>query len=439
MGRPFMPWQRYVADVSLEVLPSGRFAYQLVIVTVPRQSGKTTLFGAAMEHRALVTPAGRVWFCQQTGKDAVDWLINEHAPTLAVFGDHVHIRRAQGSEHIKWLRSEGLVRPFPPSADALHSKATDLVVVDEAWAQDLVRGRAIDQGIVPTQATKPNSQVWKLSTAGDDSSIWWLGTVETGRAAVKAGRDTGIAFFEWACPDDLDPTAEESWPVFHPAYGLTIGPEQMRAALELLGPDEFARAYGNRWVATTARVIPVAVWAARRDEAAELPAAGGLALAFDVAIDSSDASIVAAWRDGDGVGHVEVADHRPATGWVPERLAELVARWRPVAVAFDQAGPVVDVADRAARGGVALEGLAARDYAAACERFLRGLEDGSLRYRPHPALDDAAGAAGKRAVGDAWAWGRRQTTISISALTAATCALWAWDHAPAELGEFRIL
>ena len=59
MQRPFMPWQRQVADVALEVDPvSGLFAYKLVIVTIPRQAGKTTLVGAVMEHRAMTTPSG---------------------------------------------------------------------------------------------------------------------------------------------------------------------------------------------------------------------------------------------------------------------------------------------------------------------------------------------------------------------------------------------
>ena len=43
LGTPFMPWQRQVADVALELLPDGSFAYREVIVTVPRQQGKTTM------------------------------------------------------------------------------------------------------------------------------------------------------------------------------------------------------------------------------------------------------------------------------------------------------------------------------------------------------------------------------------------------------------
>ena len=44
----------------------------------------------------------------------------------------------------------------------------------------------------------------------------------------------------------------------------------------MLGPDEFARAYGNRWVSTTARVIPLGAWRALPDpEAAAAASLGG--------------------------------------------------------------------------------------------------------------------------------------------------------------------
>jgi hypothetical protein len=435
-----MPWQQYTADVALEVDERGRFVYKLVIVTVPRQSGKTTLDGAVMDHRAIAIDRGRVWFTMQTAKDAVDWLINEHWPVLAPFGDSVKLRRMAGSENIRWNRSAGLIRPFPPNETGLHSKTSDLVVVDECWAFDQVQGNGIDQAIVPTQATKPNAQVWKLSTAGNARSTWWLGTVEQGRAAVAAGRRSGIAYFEWTCPPDLDPCEPSSWPLYHPAYGRTIGDEAMQAALDQLGPDEFARAYGNRWVSTLVRVIPLEAWRKAAEKPADLPGAGGVALAFDVAVDRSDAAIVAAWRDEAGVAHVEVADCRPGVGWLPDRFRELVERWRPRAVAFDGAGPALDVADVLGRAGVDLDGLKAKEYAAACVGFLDGLvaDPPAVRYRPHPALDAAANDAARRSLGDAWAWGRRQSAGPLSTLTAATVAVWAFDHAPADPGDFRI-
>ena len=43
LGLPLMPHQRQILDVAGEIMPSGLPAYRTVVVTVPRQSGKTTL------------------------------------------------------------------------------------------------------------------------------------------------------------------------------------------------------------------------------------------------------------------------------------------------------------------------------------------------------------------------------------------------------------
>ena len=263
----------------------------------------------------------------QTQKDAVDWLTNEHWPLLAGSGDLASLRRMAGSEHVKWERSGGMVRPFPPNAAGLHGKTSDLVVIDEGWSFDLVKGQQIDQGIVPTQATRPNAQVWKLSTAGEASSLWWLGVVETGRAAALAGRTSGVAYFDWSCPDDMDPCDPKSWPLYHPAYGRTINAASMEAALTVLGPDDFARAFGNKWVSMVERVIPIKAWREAQDERSPMPVREAMALGFDVALDRSDAAIAAAWRDDYGTAHIEIADYRPGVGWVPERAAELVNHW----------------------------------------------------------------------------------------------------------------
>jgi len=441
LGRPFMPWQKHVADVALEVDEDGLFVYKLVIITVPRQSGKTLLNGAVMSHRALIVPRARVWFTMQSQKDAVDWLINEWWPVLSPLGDAVKLRRMAGSEWVRWRHSAGLVRPFPPNESGLHGKTSDDVAVDECWNFGLAAGRAIDQAIVPTQATRPNAQTWKFSTAGTDESVWWNETVERGRAAARAGRSEGLAYFEWSCPENMDPCDPESWPLFHPAFERTIDARTMHAALEQLGPEEFARAFGNQGLHSARRVIPTEGWYAAADPDQELPAPGDLSLAFDVAVDRSDATIVAAWRDGAGVGRVEVAEHRPAANWVASRLVELVERWKPRAVGYDHAGPALDVADEAERLGVDLTPLKSKEYVAACAGVLEAFSapEPLIRYRPHPALDDAAAAATQRVLGDSWAWGRRSSRTSISPLTAATVALWAHDHAPAPQAAFRVL
>ena len=73
MGWPLMGWQRYVADVAHEIDPAtGEFVYSGVGLTVPRQSGKSTLTGATAEHRSIYRPRRRVWYTAQTREVARD-------------------------------------------------------------------------------------------------------------------------------------------------------------------------------------------------------------------------------------------------------------------------------------------------------------------------------------------------------------------------------
>src|SRR5690606_5672588 len=72
LSTPLMPWQRFVARVSTERHPDrpAEFRYKTVVLTVPRQSGKTTLTRCKLVHRGLVNPGRRSFYTAQTGKDA---------------------------------------------------------------------------------------------------------------------------------------------------------------------------------------------------------------------------------------------------------------------------------------------------------------------------------------------------------------------------------
>src|SRR4051812_41305730 len=84
LGMPLMPWQRDVIDVAMEVNPAtGRLAYREVGLTVPRQSGKTSLILATAVHRAL--GFGRrqnISYAAQTRQDARKKWEDEHLVIL---------------------------------------------------------------------------------------------------------------------------------------------------------------------------------------------------------------------------------------------------------------------------------------------------------------------------------------------------------------------
>ena len=181
-------------------------------------------------------------------------------------------------------------------------------------------------------------------------------------------------------------------------------------------------------------MIPLEKWDALADD----PAAEGarmldpVVLAFDTTPDRSMTSIVACGSRADGLPQIEVVDRRPGTGWVAERLLELVERHQVENVLADAAGPagsVLHQADRAGRqrgGGL---GARPREGVRADVRHRR-------REGPAPSgrleLRQAVKGATKRPLGDAWAWSRRNTTVDISPLVAATLALWGHSNAAGE-------
>ena len=74
-GRHLMPWQRKAIDVATEYRldDQGRrcYRYTEVVITVPRQSGKTDVVGPVQLHRAISRGEPTAcWYTAQTGADA---------------------------------------------------------------------------------------------------------------------------------------------------------------------------------------------------------------------------------------------------------------------------------------------------------------------------------------------------------------------------------
>ena len=154
-----------------------------------------------------------------------------------------------------------------------------------------------------------------------------------------------------------------------------------------------------------------------------------MAVGFDTARDRSAGAVAVAWRDRSGALHTELADSRPGTGWLAERLGELVHRWGPVGIGYDAAGPALDIADTLATAGLAVAPIRARDWTAACAGWLAAITERRVKIGTHPALSTAAETAPGRDSGDGgWVWHRRGSERNISPVIACTAASWALDH-----------
>ena len=103
LGTRLLPWQRYTAEVATELNSDGSYHYPVVVVTVPRQSGKTTLLRAVGSHRGMASPGCGVFYTAQTGKDARErWQDLVQAVSDSPLAELITVRSAAGSERVVW-------------------------------------------------------------------------------------------------------------------------------------------------------------------------------------------------------------------------------------------------------------------------------------------------------------------------------------------------
>lgn len=434
IGTPLIGWQNHVIDVASEVDDRGRYRYHTVIVTVPRQSGKTTLILANGVERSMFRPKSLIWHTAQTGQDARDKFLEMADPfEKTTFGRvSAKLRRGAGATRLTFANGS-VFRPHPPTEESLHGKQSDLNNVDEGWAFDDVQGGALEQAITPTQATRPGAQTWLTSTMGTADSTWFHAKCDRGRILSSSGSG-GIAYFEWSIGDDVDASDLDAVAAAHPAYGVLMDREALERAWETMQdtPGAFARAYGNRRTESRERVIPVAAWL-RAQLDIPIPADAPVVFAAATSWNRDETAIVAAAVLPDGRPIVEEVAVRPGTSWAVDAIEAASDAADRAPVWIDPVGPSGPLADALELRGVNVERAKTSDVTSgAADLFDRVCpldDDGNVTgpprivFRPSEALNGAVDRAAKRMVGDgAWAWGRRTSSGSIAALEAATLA-----------------
>ena len=432
LGTPLMPWQQQVLDVGMEIDPdTGLMAYREVIVTVPRQSGKTSgiVLPVEVDRCTMWDEPQRVIYTAQTGSDARRKLLEDQVPVLErskLKGLIQHIHRAQGNENIHW-KTGARISVAASSQDSGHGFTLDLGVLDECWKDEDDRR---EQAMLPAMATRPNAQLLLTSTMGTARSVYLNRKVEAGRHATKVNSGGGIAYFEWSLPLDADIDNPDVWWDHMPALGWTISEEAVTHARQTMEEAEWRRAYANQPTLNIHdRVIPEQIWEMVQDPLAVL--SGRLIYAVDILPDRSASAISAS--DGESV---ELIEHRGGTHWVIERIVDLVKKWGGSAV-IDGGGSAAYLADDLERQQVPVERLSNPGYVAACARMFDRIADGKLRVRPHPDMDEAVEGLAKRPVGDRFVWSRSTSSTDITPFVAATLALSVEEEPPPTFYAFE--
>jgi hypothetical protein len=452
VGFELDPWQRLVVEGACGVRHDGKWAAKRAAVNVPRQNGK----GGILELIELTSLF--VWLAELDVADPLAihsahefvtsqkhskrlWSLIERTPELL---RQVHKQRMIGTHGQEAVRLvDGRALEFRSrTKSAGRGFSCDLLVLDEA----MFLSRDEMGAIFPTMRARPNPQVWYAGSAVDQE-VHNEGYVFTQVRIDGIEREPDLFYAEWSLPydhpneipeDEFD--AESSMFTSNPAYGIRIFREHFEmelqaldrrtAAVELYGVGDYPDPTGEE-----DRPISVEAW--MRCLYSESRIVGPVCFGFDVSPERRT-SIAVAGRNQDGNWHIEVIEKLPGTGWLPSRLYELAAEHSPEAIVCDKAGPGASLVGKLEDLGVTMTLLDGPEHAHACSRLVDAVNEDNLRHLGSLDLLNAIRAASTRQLGDRWLWSRRNSTVDISPLVAATLALSAAMGVPDGAGDLDI-
>ncbi len=442
LGKPFLPHQRYMADVLGEIDPdTGLLAYSEVVLIGPRQvTGKTEFLLPGMTYRCVgFNEALAVWIRQTFGVD-----VPAPGPQRVVYTAQnadkarekwrdIHLARLEKSRyrrdfHARLQRnSEAFIwrngSMWSPSSTTGKTSGTgdtlDMPVIDEAWAQPDFR---TELGLRPAMLTRPWRQMWitsmipGLSRAQPGTWPYLAHKRQVGRARVEADVRHGTAFFDFAAADGLDPADPATWWSCMPGLGHTVSERAVREDFEVMDLVDFCAEYLG-WAPLAAaprwKVIGQDPWKRLRDPSSSIE--GRPALAVEIDDDRGKAVITAAGKRADGNWHIEAVEpgYRIAAGvagldWVLPRAAEMAKEQKAWTVVIDPSRPASSLIQPLKNLGIDVLTPNQRDVAGACGRFFDAtgevVEPGReplvrVFHLGQPELDRAVAGAEKLDVG----------------------------------------
>ncbi len=426
LGTPLMPWQRLVSRVASERFPDDpeKFKYHTIILTVPRQSGKTTLMRTVLTQRAIVNYNRQAFYTAQTGKDATArWKDLIKQIEGSVFAPFVTTKLAQGSQSCQ-LPNGSSIAPFAPTPKSLHGYTPHDVMLDEIFEWDTEQGEALLGAVKPAQITLKSRQLWLVSTMGTEDSEFLNAQIEIGRAAVN-NPESGIAYFEWSLAEGLDSTDPQNWG-FHPAVGHTIEISDLAESMGSHSVGEWERAYMNRRTKAIQKWVSDDVLAQVMAEPTAPPTAKDIHLSFDVdPKQGGGGAIVAAWPGEPGKVSAKIFKLDTGRSWIDSGItAALSVR----ANSFKYDNTAINRHYAGNHDDEFLDPVNTGDFTTSCMMLLEYLESGRLVVEDTEAMRDALQNVVTRPLGEGWAISRKKSAGDVSAAVALAIALKSAAH-----------
>lgn len=426
MGIRFDAWQEGVGTLALGKRKDGKYAATVggVVLSIPRQVGKTFLIGAIVVALCTLFPGMTVLWTAHRTRTATKTFqsLQGLVRRKKVWPFVADIRTANGEQEIRFKNSSVIMFGAREQGFGRGFDEVDIEVFDEG---QILTAKALED-MIPA-ANQSRFEAGAL--------VFVIGTpprpVDPGeeftnrRAKALSGKAKNMVYVEFSADADADPDDREQWALANPSFPDRTPVESMERMREnLTDDDSFKREALGIWdPSDNSHVIDPEQWRRVSDEMSL--AVADLSLAIDVAPDRSTTSIGMAGRRADGKWHVELVEERRGTAWVAAYVRERCERNDIRAVVVDSIGPASSLIDELEREKVRVTVMKTADVGHACGQFFDAVYAEQVHHIDQPQLSASLGSASKRNIQDAgWAWNRKGSNSDITPIVAVTYALW---------------
>lgn len=437
-----LPWQIWLYIHALEMDPTWDgpvrltpYRYFTLLILIARQNGKTQwlkglgLWRMYMDGvKQVLVSAQKLEFAEKTLSEAVADI--KLTPLL---------RR----EYRRFSQTNGKFKLIlkPLKDDPLQEEREwRAAVADEGGGRSLSVGLAmLDElrqhknwkaynSIRPTLTAVDRSLMVCASNAGEAGSIVLNSIRDRAVARIVTGNTADDTTFlaEWSIPDDEDYLDPNLWPMANPALGYLRGFNlaKLQGFLDDLQDDIAGWRTEHccqRVASLEPGIIPASAWANTTDPDSTPTDNSPIWISLDVNVQRSKAYIGIWGHRDDGDGHMEIADARRGTEWIVPWFVKRKRQfddghWHPVVIQ-GRGAPASDFIELLRDADIPVYALQGSELTRAYGHVYDLLVDtNSAWHRPSPTLDEAAGSAQARKLGDAWVIDRKNSPTDASPL-----------------------
>lgn len=431
LGIGFDWWQQQLGGLVLGTRSDGKYAATVggVVISIPRQVGKTYFVGALLVLMCILFPGYKVVWTAHRTRTATNTFRSlqsickrkKIAPYVAQ-NDRggLAIRTANGEQEIRFrngsiimfgAREQGFGRGFDE---------VDVEVFDEA---QILTEKALEDMIAATnQARHPHGAL-----------LFYMGTpprpIDPGEAFTAkrrkalAGTSKDMLYLECSADRGSDPDDRDQWAKANFSFPERTPLESMlRLRENLVTDDAWLREAMGVWdeIDQLERPIRLEAWGNLSITDDEVPT--GTPDRYALTMSPGRMASIAIAIKGETTDYLDLAELARVED--SRKLVEWFAARRRIPVMIDSRDPAASFISELRARGVQVKATTTTDSARACGGLLDAVAERRISHCDQPAIRTALTVAEKKAIGKAglWEWALDDQMPEIAALRALTLA-----------------